>query len=75
VNSLLAMRTMVKQGMGIAPLPDYLMHRTRHISKVLPEVSGPKVEAYYIYPLELKNSKRVAVFKNFIVQKIAESNF
>ena len=74
-NSLLAMRTMVKQGMGIAPLPDYLMHRTRHVSRVLPNVSGPETEAYYIYPLELKNSKRIAVFRNFITQKIAESNF
>jgi len=75
VNSLVAMRTMVKQGMGIAGLPDYLMHRTRHISRVLPEVAGPKTEAYYIYPMELKNSKRIAVFRNFLTQKIAESNF
>lgn len=75
VNSLLAMRTVVKQGMGIATLPDYLMHRTRHISRVLPDLSGPVTEAYYIYPMELKNSKRIAVFRNFITQKIAESNF
>ena len=75
VNSLLAMRTMVKQGMGIASLPDYLMHRTRHVGRVLPDVSGPEIHAYYLYPMELKNSKRVAVFRNFITQKIAESNF
>lgn len=75
VNSLLAMRTAVKQGMGIAALPDYLMHRTRHISQVLPDVAGPVTDAYYIYPVELKNSKRIAVFRNFITQKIAESNF
>ncbi len=74
-NSVLAMRTAVKQGMGIASLPDYLMHRTRHVSRVLPDVSGPVTEAYYIYPLELKSSKRIAVFRNFITQKIAESNF
>jgi DNA-binding transcriptional LysR family regulator len=75
VNSLLAMRTALKQGMGIAALPDYLMHRTRHISRVLPEVAGPVTEAWYVYPVELKNSKRIAVFRNFITQKIAESNF
>ena len=75
VNSLVAMRTLVKQGMGIAGLPDYLMHRTRHVSRVLPEVSGPMTDAYYIYPVELKNSKRIAVFRNFLAQKIAESNF
>lgn len=75
VNSLLAMRTAVKQGMGIAALPDYLMHRTRHISRILPGVKGPVTEAYYMYPMELKNSKRIAVFRNFVTQKIAESNF
>lgn len=75
VNSLLAMRTAVKQGMGIAALPDYLMHRTRHVSRVLPDVEGPVTEAWYVYPVELKNSKRIAVFRNFITQKIGESNF
>lgn len=74
-NSLLALRTAVKQGMGIAALPDYLMHRSRHISRVLPEIAGPVTEAFYIYPVELKNSKRVAVFRNFVTQKIAEANF
>ncbi len=75
VNSLVAMRTSVKQGMGIAALPDYLVHRTRHLSRVLPEVAGPVTEAWYVYPMELKNSKRIAVFRQFIAQKIAESNF
>jgi DNA-binding transcriptional LysR family regulator len=75
VNSLFSLRVAVKQGMGIAPLPDYIMYKTRHIARVLPEVQGPKTDAYYVYPVELKNSKRVAVFRNFITQKIAESGF
>ncbi len=75
VNSLIAMRSAVKQGMGIAALPDYLVHRTRHISRVLPEVQGPVTEAWYVYPMELRNSKRIAVFKSFMAGKIAESNF
>lgn len=75
VNSLIAMRTAVKQGMGIAALPDYLVHRTRHISRILPDVVGPITEAWYVYPVELRNSKRIAVFRQFITQKIGESNF
>jgi DNA-binding transcriptional LysR family regulator len=75
VNSLIAMRSAVKQGMGIAALPDYLVHRTRHISRVLPELAGPVTEAWYVYPMELRNSKRIAVFKGFVAGKIAESNF
>ncbi|MBA4274335.1 MAG: LysR family transcriptional regulator [Alphaproteobacteria bacterium] len=75
VNSLLALRTAVKQGMGIALVPEYLMYKTRHVSRVLEDVEGPMTEAYFIYPMELKNSKRVGVFRNFLQQKIAESHF
>lgn len=74
-NSLLALRTAVKQGMGIAALPEYLVHRSRRVTRVLPDITGPVTEAWYVYPVELKNSKRIAVFRNFITQKIAESNF
>ena len=74
-NSLLALRTAVKQGMGIAVLPEYLVHRSRRISRVLPDITGPVTDAWYVYPVELKNSKRIAVFRNFITQKLTESNF
>lgn len=74
-NSLLALRTMVKQGMGIAALPNYLMHRTRHISRVLDNLQSPITEAWYVYPMELKNSKRIKVFRSFVTEKIAQSNF
>jgi DNA-binding transcriptional LysR family regulator len=74
-NSLLALRTAVKQSMGIALLPDYLMHGARHISKVLPALQGPVTEAYYVYPVELKNSKRVNVFRSFLTQKLASAGF
>jgi hypothetical protein len=42
---------------------------------VLPELSGPKVEAYFVYAEELRHSKRIAVFRDFIVRKVAESPF
>lgn len=75
MNSLNAIRRAVKASIGIAPLPDYMMHRARHISKVLPDLASPPTEVYYVYPLELKNSRRVSVFRSFIERKIAESSF
>jgi DNA-binding transcriptional LysR family regulator len=75
VNSLFSMRVAVKQGMGIAPFPDYMMYRARHVAKVLPDITGPSTDGYYVYPTELRNSKRVAAFKNFVQQKIAETGF
>lgn len=75
INSLNAMRRAVKSGVGIASLPDYIMHRTRHVSKVLSHLESPRTEMYYVYPLELKNSRRVAVFRSFIERKIQEHVF
>lgn len=75
MNNLSGLRRAVKAGMGIAALPDHVMYRTRHISKVLLDVPHPQTPAYYVYPAELKNSKRVAVFRQFIQRKMAEFNF
>ncbi len=74
-NSLNSMRRAVKTGIGIAALPDYLMYRARHISRLLPDLKAPETNAYFVYPVELKNSRRIAVFKNFITRKLAEYNF
>lgn len=75
LNSLAAIRRAVKSGIGIAPLPDYIMYRARHISKVMPDIISPVTQAYYVYSVELKNSRRVSVFRAFLERKIAESKF
>ena len=40
--------------------------------QVLPELKGPKVDVFFVYPEELRNSKRVAVFRDFLLAKLAE---
>lgn len=75
INSLNAMRRSVKVGMGIAALPEYMMYRSRHISKILTDIRSPITEVYYTYPLELKNSRRVSAFRQFIERKINEDGF
>lgn len=75
INSLTGIRTAVKNGMGVAALPGYMMYRARHVSRILHEIEGPRCEAYFVYPLELKNSKRIAVLRNFLTRKIAEYDF
>ncbi|MDD2705700.1 MAG: LysR family transcriptional regulator, partial [Acidocella sp.] len=37
-------------------------------------VKNPPVEMYFVYPEELRNSKRVSVFRDFLVTSIAERN-
>ena len=72
INSLFGMVKAVEAGIGIAGLPDYIVQGRPTLSKVLPELSGPKTEVYLVYSLEMRNSKRIRVFKEFILRKLAE---
>jgi DNA-binding transcriptional LysR family regulator len=40
--------------------------------RILPELKGPKVDVFFVYPEELRNSKRVAVFRDFLLARLAE---
>jgi DNA-binding transcriptional LysR family regulator len=75
VNNIYAILRAVESGIGIAAFPDYMAHESTKIVQVLPELEGPTYEAYFVYPEELRNSKRIAVFRDFLVRKVAESQF
>ncbi len=75
INSLYGMLRAVKSGMGIASLPDYMVQRAKRVSVILPTLEGPTVDAYLVYPIDLRESKRVRAFHNFIGRKLVESGF
>jgi DNA-binding transcriptional LysR family regulator len=62
----------VRSGLGIGVLPDYTMAENQDLVRVLPDLKGPKVEVFFVYPEELRNSKRVAVFRDFLLTRLAE---
>ncbi len=74
VNSLQAIMICVRAGIGIGAVPDYLVQDQTGLVAVLPEVKKPHVDMYFVYPEELRNSKRVSVFRDFLVNSIAERN-
>ena len=65
----------VRAGIGIAMLPDYVVENEDELVRVLTEVQIPEYEAYFVYPPALKNSKRVGVFRDFLVGKAREWSF
>ncbi|MBI1206077.1 MAG: LysR family transcriptional regulator [Azospirillum sp.] len=75
VNNVYAIYRAVESGLGLAALPDYMVEGNRDIVRVLPEYTGPKIEAYFVYAEELRHSKRIAVFRDFLVKKVGESTF
>lgn len=72
VNNVYGMLRAVESGLGLASLPDYLATGSSSLVRVLPELDGPSFTGYFVYPEELRNSKRVAVFRDFLLEKVAQ---
>ncbi len=72
VNSTQAMLLAIQSGIGIGALPDFMVTEDAGIVRLLPELNAPKVDVYFVYPEELRNSKRVAVFRDFLLARLAE---
>ncbi len=75
VNNIYGIYRAVRGGMGIASLPDYMVGDTTDLVRVLPDLQGPEIDAYFVYPEVLRHSKRIAVFRDFLVKRIAEFRF
>lgn len=75
VNSTYAIFRAAESGLGIAALPDFLITEDSGFVRVLPDIDGPKVDAYFVYAEELRHSKRISVFRDFLVRKVAETSF
>ncbi|MGI4975544.1 MAG: LysR family transcriptional regulator [Janthinobacterium lividum] len=72
VNSLAAMAVAVRGGLGIGALPDWMGSDLDGLVRLLPETKAPKVDAYFVYPEELRSSKRVMVFRDFLLARLQE---
>jgi DNA-binding transcriptional LysR family regulator len=42
------------------------------VTRILQDLNAPKVDVYFVYPQELRSSKRVAVFRDFLLARLAE---
>lgn len=75
VNSVYGILRAVESGIGIGALPNYMVGDATLLERVLPELAGPPVDAYFVYPEELRHSKRIAVFRDYLVARVAETRF
>jgi DNA-binding transcriptional LysR family regulator len=75
VNSAYGLRRAVQAGAGIAFLADYLVAPDMNLVQIDLGVQPPEFDTYFVYPEELKETKRVTVFRDFIVAKAKEWSF
>lgn len=75
INNVYGVMVAVESGLGVAALPDYMVQGNSRIVRILQDSEGPAFDTYFVYPEELRNSKRIAVFRDFLVRKVAEWKF
>jgi len=75
VNNVYAVMRAVESGAGLGALPEFMVQGGSELVSVLPNLEGPQIDAYFVYPEELRSSKRTMVFRDFLLRKVAESKF
>lgn len=72
VNNYFGVLQAVLHDLGVGVLPDYLTESAPNLVRVLPEVESGEVPVFLAYPEELRHSKRIEVFRDFITTEISE---
>ena len=70
VNNYFGILQAVIHGLGIGMLPNYLTEDFPNLVNVLPDESSNEVPVYLAYPEELRQSKRVEAFREFVVDEV-----
>jgi DNA-binding transcriptional LysR family regulator len=75
IHNVLGVLAACRRGLGIAMLPDYLVEENGGLVQLFSETDSLALEAYFVYPEELKSVARVQVFRDFLVSKAQRWNF
>ena len=70
VNNYFGVLQAVLSNLGIGVLPDYVIEDFPRIVRVLPDVESSEVPVFLAYPEELRHSKRIAAFRDFVTEEI-----
>ena len=70
VNNYFGVLQSVISDLGIGVLPDYLTEDFPSLVRVLPETESVEVPVFLAYPEELRQSKRVEAFRDFVTEEV-----
>jgi DNA-binding transcriptional LysR family regulator len=73
VNNIYGIYRAVVSGLGIASLPSYMARLSPELVHVLPDLVGPEIDMYFVYPEELRDSMRISMFRDFLVRSLNEA--
>jgi DNA-binding transcriptional LysR family regulator len=70
VNNYFGVLQGVINNLGIGILPNYVTHDFPDLVRVLPELENTEVPVFLAYPEELRHSRRIAAFRDFVQDEI-----
>jgi DNA-binding transcriptional LysR family regulator len=68
INNMTGILQAVEAGLGIGVVPDYLAAQHPALERVLPDVAPLGFDVHLVYADALRQSKRVAAFRDFAVK-------
>jgi DNA-binding transcriptional LysR family regulator len=68
INNITGILQATEAGLGIGVVPDYVAAQHPDLERVLPEVAAPGFDVHLVYADALRQSKRVAAFRDFAVK-------
>ena len=75
INNILGLLRACQRGIGVALLPDYLIEENVGLVQLFGEEESPALDAYFVYPEELKSVARVQAFRDFLVSNAQRWSF
>ena len=70
VNNYFGVLQGVVNNLGVGVLPDYLIEDFPHMVRILPDLESGEVPVFLAYPEELRQSKRISAFRDFVQDEI-----
>jgi DNA-binding transcriptional LysR family regulator len=75
INDLMSVRRVVRRGVGIAMLPDYMADKDSGLVQILPEIEVPSFDTFFCYPEAMKNQAKLKAFRDFVFSKARSWSF
>ena len=70
VNSYFGVLQGVLNHLGVGVLPDYLTEDFPNLVRVMPDIESGEVPVFLAYPEELRQSRRITAFREFVTEEI-----
>src|SRR3974377_2191066 len=75
INNIIGILRACQAGLGIAMLPDYIVEEDGGLVQLCGDSETLPLDAYFVYPEELKSVARVQAFRDFLVSKAQRWNY